>query len=251
MAAAKQFDHNSGMLLEAPWIIAIETSGTHGSVAVAEGGELRAEAPLSNTTRHATDLLPTMDCLCRTCGWRPGALQHCYLSIGPGSFTGLRVAVTVGRHLALAAGARLVAVPTLAVIAEEARPAVPRDAHLAVMLDARRGHVFGAVFRNDVSGMTALRPVEMIEPGTLLKSAPRPCWVTGEGAVAHQDAIDQSRLPLIDEPLRRPRARSVHRLGWRLAQDGCFVDPSTLIPHYVRKPEPVEILERAPRQEHR
>src|SRR5205085_6075783 len=94
-------------------ILALETSGAAGSVAAADGELLLAEESLSSTARHAADLLPAMDRLCIRVGWRPGDIAQCYVSIGPGSFTGLRVAVTCARHLALATGVTLIAVPTL------------------------------------------------------------------------------------------------------------------------------------------
>src|SRR5262245_34439483 len=125
-----------------PRILALETSGSAGTVAAAEGETLLGEESLSSTARHAADLLPSIERLCRELCWSGHQIEQCYVSIGPGSVTGLRVAVTFARHLALAAGTSVVAVPTPDVIAEEARCAVEPGAHLAVILDAKRQQVF-------------------------------------------------------------------------------------------------------------
>src|SRR4051794_10050591 len=82
-------------------ILALETSGRAGSVAIGEARAVIDQQSLSSTARHAADLLPAIDMLMRRHGWQPRELAQCYVSIGPGSFTGLRVAVTFARHLAL------------------------------------------------------------------------------------------------------------------------------------------------------
>jgi tRNA threonylcarbamoyladenosine biosynthesis protein TsaB len=227
-----------------PKILAIETSGAAGSVAVALGGEFRGEAELSGAARHAADLFPAIDRLWRDQGWRPEQVGHCYVSVGPGSFTGLRVSVTAARLLALAAGARIVAVPTLDVIAEAGRTAVEPGEHLAVLLDAKRRQVFGAVYRRDGDSMIALGPLELCDPAALLAAAPRPCRVTGEGIRYHPAAVEESGLPALDEALRWPRARWVHKLGWSAALRNEFAAGPDLTPLYVRRPEAEEIWER-------
>src|SRR5712671_4542595 len=90
-------------------IIAIETSSRVGSVALAEGPRLVAERTFETQTepatadlRHGRELIPTLSALCREQGWRPSDISQCHVSIGPGSFTGLRVAVTFARTAALA-----------------------------------------------------------------------------------------------------------------------------------------------------
>ncbi|MBK8269572.1 MAG: tRNA (adenosine(37)-N6)-threonylcarbamoyltransferase complex dimerization subunit type 1 TsaB [Planctomycetes bacterium] len=103
-----------------PRIIAIETSGRSGSVAIAEGPRLIQEAEFAADQEHARDLLPLIDSLFQVHEWTPASVEQCHVSIGPGSFTGLRVAVTFARHFALATGAKICAVPTLDVIAMNA-----------------------------------------------------------------------------------------------------------------------------------
>jgi len=235
-----------------PRIIAIETSSRHGSVAVALGPDLLAEETFPTDQEHARELLPALDRLCRAQGWSPDEIAHCYVSIGPGSFTGLRVAVTFARHLALATGAKICAVPTLDAVAENCAALPDAPEHLAVVFDAKRGQVFAAVFarRGGSSAGVAKsaydRIVEpcMIEPDALLATAPRPIAVVGEGIDHHRAAIEASGAALLDRTLWRPRAANVHRLGWGLAEQGRFTPARELVPFYLRRPEAEELWEK-------
>src|SRR5206468_539320 len=72
--------------------------------------------------KHAAEIVPMLDRLCRGHGWSPRDVEQLYVSTGPGSFTGLRIGVTLAKTMALATGVKLVAVPTVRVLAENAPP---------------------------------------------------------------------------------------------------------------------------------
>jgi tRNA threonylcarbamoyladenosine biosynthesis protein TsaB len=236
--------------MKTPRIIAIETSGRQGSVAVARGAELLAEAAFPTDQQHARELLPTLDALCRAQGWPAGSVEHGYISIGPGSFTGLRVAVTFARHLALATGARICAVPTLDVIAENCSRLGDAPEVLAVMLDAKKNLVFAAGFArrpgNAADGFRYERILEpcLIEPSAMLSKLPRPAAVIGEGLTHHEAAMAAVGAIVLDRSLWSPRAANVHKLGWRLAEAGRFTAARELVPFYLRRPEAEELWEK-------
>lgn len=226
-----------------PRIIAIETSSASGSVALARGPRLLSERSFSTQTQHARELVPTLVQLYQECGWRAGEVEECYLSIGPGSFTGLRVAVTFARHLALATGAKLCAVPTLDVIAANALESAAPPVRLAVILDAKRGQVFGATFRLQDKAYQRDGDPRLIEPGALLNEGAA-LSVMGEGIDYHDDAVAASGSKVLDRSVWMPRAASVHRLGWEMSQAGLFTPPRELAPCYIRRPEAEEIWEK-------
>src|SRR5947209_9406441 len=104
-----------------PRAIAIETSGRIGSVALVEGGgAVVAEEHFPHGLKHAAEILPMIDRLCRARGWKAADFEQLYVSAGPGSFTGLRIGITLAKTLAFAMGLKLVAVPTLRVLVENA-----------------------------------------------------------------------------------------------------------------------------------
>ncbi len=230
-------------------IIAVETSSRVGSVALALDSTLLAQREFSTQTQHARELLPTLAELYAEQDWPAGEVDACYLSIGPGSFTGLRVAVTVARHLALARGAKIVAVPTLAVIAanalqmsscDESKTASP----LVVVLDAKRGQVFAGAFEHEAGRYHAIVEPCLADPLEFLAQFGGKVWVTGEGVDFHQDAMSRSGARVIDRSLWTPRASSVHAIGWRMALEGRFTPPRELTPFYLRRPEAEEIWEK-------
>ena len=155
------------------------------------------------------------------------------------------------------------------VIAENAAVLDSPPPHLVVVLDAKRGQVFAAVYTRlgmstpgpaaagglesaTAAGQAASptrayrRIVEpcLIEPARLLADAPRPLAVIGEGIEYHRPAIDASGAMVLDPSLWPPRAGNVHRVGWGLAQAGQFTPPRMLVPFYLRRPEAEELWEK-------
>jgi len=198
------------------------------------------EQSLERPRKHASDLLPVIDSLCRDAGVAPAELSEVYVSIGPGSFTGLRVGVTVARMLALAHGARVVAVPTLTVIAQNAQEADDPPDQLVVITDAKRRRVYAATFERQASRYAPLTDPAEHDPARLFAAQPRTCAILGAGVTEHREAVAASDLRLLPEPLFRPRARTVYALGYDLARCESYPNPRDLIPHYVRRVEAEE-----------
>ncbi|MBI4717027.1 MAG: tRNA (adenosine(37)-N6)-threonylcarbamoyltransferase complex dimerization subunit type 1 TsaB [Planctomycetes bacterium] len=227
---------------EPEFILAFETSSAVGSVALGRGDQVLETRSFSGARKHAAEFLPTIQGLCRTHGVAPPAVREVYLSIGPGSFTGLRLGVSVARMLALATGARIVVVPTLEATAQNALDVPPRPQRVAVILDAKRHHVFAAAFD---FGQDLYRPVAApaeFDPAEFLSRQLRDCVVLGEGVAYHRAAIDESGLAVLPEALWLPRVETVYQLGRRRALGGQFTDRRDLVPLYVRPPEAEEKL---------
>jgi len=228
--------------------IAIETSCRRGGVALGRDDGLVAESAFDASARHGVQLLTRLDELLAGEDLRPADLREVYVSVGPGSFTGTRIGVTVARTLAQALpDVRCVAVPSPAAVAEGVRGL--RWDHLAVVLDAREGLVYAAQFRR--GGPDGL-PVDqgdgaVLAPAELLENAPRPLTLVGEGLAHHDLAAEGVTIPppeAANAPPHLPTAAAVWRVGRRLATAGRFADPARLLPIYVRKPEAVRLWER-------
>ena len=93
--------------------LAIETSGRIGSVAIVDEGRVVAEDAFAHGLQHAAEMIPQIDALLRAQGWSPADLRELYVSAGPGSFTGLRIGITLAKTVAFATGAMIAAVPTV------------------------------------------------------------------------------------------------------------------------------------------
>ena len=106
-------------------ILALETSGSSGSVAALDEGRLIVERPLAAGSRSAQSLAPGIDSLLAEVGWLVGGVDLVAVTQGPGSFTGLRIGVTTAKALAYAGETQVIGVNTLEVIARQA--AAPRS----------------------------------------------------------------------------------------------------------------------------
>ena len=134
-----------------PFILIVETSGRAGSVAVARGADLLAEAAFSGPMRHSAELFPTIRSLLDRFGRKPSDIDHLYFSVGPGSVTGIRIAVALAKAMHLANAAKIVAVDTLDVIAANATDYIQKEITnietIGTILDAKRGQFFTAAYQ--------------------------------------------------------------------------------------------------------
>jgi len=228
-----------------PISIAIETSSRRGGAALGAGEELLAEADFDASARHGVQLVGRLAELVASASLRPSDLEEVYVSVGPGSFTGTRIGVTVARTLAHAVGGiRCVAVPGPDAVAEAARQLDWR--HLGVILDARGGLIHATRFDRPGpgegrAGDDAVRtgPGRVIAPADFLAQTPRPLMLLGEGLGYHDlraDGVTIPRPDATDAPPHVPTAASVWRVGRRLAAAGRFTEPAELLPIYSRTP---------------
>jgi len=235
---------------DGPRIIAIETTSRRGGIALAVGDQIVASHTLAVDRDYAADLLPAADALCRQVGWRPDAVEQVFVSIGPGSFTGTRIGVTFAKTLALAARAKVVAVPTFDALALNGLDLRPPPADLVVFMDARGGEVFAEMFR--LSGESqvyeSVRPGQLVPLADLLSDARHPVAFAGEGVAVHRKVLLETGNLMLPQDLCICRVERVHQVGRRLAQQGRFSEVDTLIPVYYRLPTPVERLATRERQ---
>lgn len=225
--------------LEQP-VISIETSGRLGSAAVAVGGAVVACKQFAASLNHGVELLPAISRLCEQAGVTPDRVANVYVSGGPGSFTGLRVGITFAKSMALAHGARMIRVPTLDVIAQNALDANGPPDRVAVVLDAKRRRVYANWFERAGDQFVAREDPAERDPKTFLESL-APIAVLGEGVSYHRDAIESvSGVTLLSDPHNQPRAEIVFKLGQAMASHGEFTDIDAMIPIYVRLPEAEE-----------
>src|SRR3954452_25254237 len=221
--------------------LALETSGRVGSVALARDGKVLVEEQYPHGLKHAAGIVPIIDRLCRGQGWGPWDIDEIYVSVGPGSFTGLRVGVTVAKSLAFATGARLVAVPTTDAMVRNLRPGWK---NAVVVLDAKRGQIFTTIYANIEGRRFVVEGPRLDDLRSVLARTARPVHLLGEGIPYHREAIPvvDSDVIVLRSELWQARARAVVEVGGELARRGQFTDPDKLVPVYIRGPEAEEKL---------
>ncbi|MHC4111130.1 MAG: tRNA (adenosine(37)-N6)-threonylcarbamoyltransferase complex dimerization subunit type 1 TsaB [Planctomycetota bacterium] len=231
-----------------PLILAVETSGRLGSVAIAVGRRMLTETPFSGPMRHSSEVFPAICSLLNRFKRKPKDIEHFYISVGPGSFTGLRIAVSMAKIMHLVNKAKIVAVDTFDVIASNIDNYMGQEntpvEEIAVILDAKRSQFYIAVYQHTSDGiwkkslsdslMTASQFLDRFAGKT------KPVWLLGEGLVYYADKFKAEGVHFLDEQYWNPRAEKVHMLGWKMACAGQFTDPVTLQPKYLRRPEAEE-----------
>jgi tRNA threonylcarbamoyladenosine biosynthesis protein TsaB len=229
-----------------PRALAIETSGRVGSVALADDNGVLSELEFPHGLKHAAEIIPIIDRLCREHAWRPADIENIFVSAGPGSFTGLRIGITLAKTLAFATGAQVVAVPSVRVLVENAPPGAR---HVIIVLDAKREQIFTARFGRDSAAVpwSEVEPARLDSLAAMLARSPRPVHLLGEGIPFHEKFIPEGQNEIIVCPPDSARARAgvVARLGEDLARAGRFADPYRLTPIYIRPPEAQEKFDAA------
>jgi tRNA threonylcarbamoyladenosine biosynthesis protein TsaB len=204
-------------------ILVLDASTPITTVALAREDEVRAE--ISVSARGASEvLLPTVHAALNLAGEELASVERLLVGVGPGTFTGIRIAAVTARALSLGTGTALSKNSTLAALAA---PALSCHEDALGVLDARRGQVFAQRFSGagPTTEISCVKPQDLSAKGTPL--------IVGDGAVRYRNALSPlGRIPPDDSPLHRVTAT-----GHVLSADLTPVEAERLVPIYVREPD--------------
>jgi tRNA threonylcarbamoyladenosine biosynthesis protein TsaB len=220
---------------DAKRILAIESSGRHGSVATLwgtpHGSELVQQIILSGHQRTAQALAPTIRQLLEETDWSPSSIGLVAVAIGPGSFTGLRIGVTTAKAFAYAIGAEIISVNTLEALAAQTPPA---SSPLWTVLDAQRQELFVAKFGVSENGhLFTERETSILPQDVWLAELRAGDRVTGTALSRLTDRLP-SNVDVIPQELWQPMAEAIGSVGWSAYQSGKRDDVWQLLPSYYR-----------------
>ncbi|MEJ2690842.1 MAG: tRNA (adenosine(37)-N6)-threonylcarbamoyltransferase complex dimerization subunit type 1 TsaB [Deltaproteobacteria bacterium] len=226
---------HGNILHERPLILAIENSGPCGSVALGSPNGCLAEYSLTSQKTHSKRLLATIDQLFRETEQTIFGIDAIAISIGPGSFTGLRIGLATVKGLCMAAAKPLIGVSTLDALAMQL-PYQPRQ--VCAALDARKKEIFAACYKTDHHGL----PRQTMAPAALSPEAlagliTEETVFIGDGIQLYGVLLAKKLGPLFKEvspTLFFPRAGAIAAVALHLYAEGEFLDPLTAAPLYVR-----------------
>jgi tRNA threonylcarbamoyladenosine biosynthesis protein TsaB len=216
-------------------LVAIDTASAQASLALHDGFRIRVEYTWEAPRRHTRELSPRLSDAMKQVGLARKRLSAVAVTKGPGSFTGLRIGLSVAKGLALAQNLPLAAISTLDVVAS----AQGRDRRrLAAVLQAGRGRIAIAFYRWQFGGWQVEDGPRLTTWDDLREAISEPTLFCGEVDQAGADAIAclGDRAVLLPAAWRLRRAGFLAELGWQRVNQGDTDDPSTLTPFYLQHP---------------
>ena len=221
-------------------LLGIETATTVCAAALVRDGSVMEEALLDSQNVHDERLVGQVDEVLRRAGIGIGSVDAIAVSIGPGSFTGLRIGVSVAKGLAYAAALPVIGVPTLAALAHHAAAvdALPAGTSLLAALDARRDEVYCQLFTGERDHLAPAWDAAAMTVGELRQLiGGRKILVAGNGA---HKVIGGEGAPIPEARAASPEASqcsaaAVALLGGAMMQAGARDDAATLEPRYIKE----------------
>ncbi len=206
-------------------ILALDASTPVTTVALARENGHEVLAEVSVAARGASEtLLPAIHAALYLAGEDLGTVEILLAGVGPGTFTGIRIAAATARALSAGTGIALSKNSSLDALAA---PALSCSGDVLAVLDARRGQVFARRFSEagPTTSIYCVRPEELsVEGGPL---------VVGDGALRYREDLSSlGHIPPEDSPLHRVTA-----VGHIISADLTSVNPEDLVPIYVREPD--------------
>lgn len=222
------------------YVLGIEAATPVASVAVVTEGKIISERMVNNRRTHSVNLLPMVRDTLLDAGVDKRELSGIAVSIGPGSFTGLRIGMSTARTLAQVLQLPVAGVPTLDALAY---PLEGYSGIVCPLLNARKSEVYAAIYKNSETGQACLQPafatsVEQLSKQLLLFS--EQITFLGDGVDEYRGLLHKlmgGRARFAPDCTSFPRGAAVAELGLLMFKSGAGQDPMTLLPHYVRQSE--------------
>ena len=222
------------------YILGIDTATRVAGVAVVNEERLIVEKFLNNQKTHSQNLLPMIKQAIEEAGLKPEDLGGIAVTMGPGSFTGLRIGMAAAKSLAQVLNIPLIGISTMETIAYNI---VGLPGFICPILDAQKSEVYSAIYytRDDeltlMEGPYALTIHELVEK---FKRHSREVTFLGDAVPVYVNQLSQEMGPkahFASKINSLPRAAAVAELGFKRIAQGEADDPINLVPAYIRLSE--------------
>lgn len=216
--------------------LAIECATKSIGLALLCGEDVCAEVYLNLGRHHTEILLPALDQLLLLARHTPEEVDLLACTVGPGSFTGLRIGVSTVKGLALAMARPVVGVSTLEALAVNAGPF---QGLICPMLDARKNQVYTCLYRVGPDGLPeAVTTETLIDVAQYLHDLDQEEIIfLGDGAIRHEKLIGQTlkdRAVICGRSQQRLLASAIGLIGLHRYREGGVLDMPTFAPNYLR-----------------
>lgn len=217
-------------------ILNIETSGKICSAAITRDGALERQLDDREGMQHANKLAPFVDELMADLRRQEIPLDAVAVSMGPGSYTGLRIGLSLAKGLAFSLGVPLIGVDTLKLLAVKAMFSTmdwTGDEILVPMIDARRMEVFACAYDFALNELTESGPM-ILDSGSFaeLLNQGKQLYFFGDGAAKARNVISHPGAHWIDSLL--PQAKDMLALSEKALREEDFIDVAYSTPNYLK-----------------
>ncbi len=215
-------------------VMGVETATSVGGVALIEEDRLVGEYTLDVSLSHSEKLMLMIDALLGMAGWKLEEVNLFSVSLGPGSFTGIRVGVCTVKGLARVLEKPVVGVMTLEGLAFNIQEF---SGDVCPLIDAHQGRVYAALYREGEK----LISEQLIFLNDLLEKLLEPTIFLGDGAYRYRQLIAEKlrgKARWVPPSLNFPNARNIAYLGWQKArQKENSLHWRNIQPYYLRRPD--------------
>lgn len=217
-------------------ILALETSAKAVSAAVAENGKVLCSGYQDTGLTHSRTLMPIVEHILKNTDLTMADMDAIAVSVGPGSFTGIRIGVSAAKGLAFAVDKPAIGVSTLSAMA---RNVACMDGLIICAMDARRNQIYNALFEANNGRLTRLsedRAIALADLAEEIRNDLRPKTIVGDGARLCFDFLQNADIPcrLAPAHLIMQNAMSVALEAEAMAAEGTLMSAQDLQPVYLR-----------------
>lgn len=220
-------------------ILAIDTSATAASVAVAEEDKIIGEYFINTSLTHSQTLIPMVEQLLNSISLLVKDLDAVAVNAGPGSFTGVRIGVAAVKGIAFADKLPCISVSTLESMAYNMLEA---DCVVCAVMDARCQQVYNAIFRingKSIERLTDDRALSLEDLKRELERIDEKIVLVGDGTAITEKYLNGMLSNVVSAPINKriQNASSTAMLACKMLNDGKTISSDELMPVYLRLPQ--------------
>jgi tRNA threonylcarbamoyladenosine biosynthesis protein TsaB len=219
-------------------ILGIESATAQVGCAIGGHEGVLASVHSARPRRHAESLAPQIEFALSQAQIDISEISVVAVDIGPGLYTGLRVGIATAMATAFGLNVPMIGISSLDLLAFPVRHT---RRLIAATIDARRGELFTALYRQVPGGMQRVTEPRVVTPDELfadLQAASTECLVVGDGALRYKELLGGiTKVEIADESLAYPSASSLVALAHARALREEFVQPAEIAPLYLRRPD--------------
>lgn len=218
-------------------ILSIDTSNYALGIGLLDENQVMGEYISNIKKNHSVRVMPAIQTIMNECGVKPADLTKIVVAKGPGSYTGVRIGVTIAKTLAWTLKIPLTGVSSLEVLAASAGRHF--DGYISPLFDARRGQVYTGLYQFREGSLTTVKEDRLVmtaEWAPSLSSLDKDILFVGNDLPLHQQVIEEalgSRARFAEVTEHNPRPAELALLGRNRKEE----DPHSFVPNYIRLAE--------------